>query len=193
MTFDFSLTLSLSSRTTSHTLNHPKELPEMSWIDDEAKRAKTLDDTKKERKELRKTQSPGLWSDLKGHLKTDIEDINKEQYLVEHRLGGLPLDHVDNEGQFKIIKRHLPSIHITLRYMTKYIEVVRETFLNHTGDKHLPEKRTKIYIRLGADNQMYLEDEEKPGGKEKVTYEVSEASQRILTSVLRSEETDDEI
>jgi hypothetical protein len=83
MPFDLKLSLSVSSDPISHTLALQKELNPMSWIDDEANRAKAIDDTKAERDELYRTQAPGLWDGLKHYLKRDIETINKNQYLVD--------------------------------------------------------------------------------------------------------------
>jgi hypothetical protein len=92
--FDFDLNVRLSSSPKSH-----KGELTMSWVNDEAEKAKRSDEDRNRREKAYEQQMWGLWNVLKAQITNDVEEINQNQELVGRRLGGAKLELSDARSQ----------------------------------------------------------------------------------------------
>ena len=71
----------------------------MSWVNDEAEKAKRSDEDRNRREKAYEQQMWGLWNVLKAQITNDVEEINQNQELVGRRLGGAKLELSDARSQ----------------------------------------------------------------------------------------------
>src|SRR5688500_3634528 len=103
MIFDFDIHLRVSSGPTSHTLNPRKELNPMTWIDDVAKQARQDDEDRAARERAYREQVSGLWKGLQDRVSRDVQEINRNKYLVANRLHEEPLQFEEQStSNFKV-------------------------------------------------------------------------------------------
>jgi hypothetical protein len=152
----------------------------MSWISEEAERAKEIDDAKAHRDELYRNLAPGLWSGLKHHLQQDVENINRNEYLVEKRLGGRKLTFEQGDNQFNVTKIAYPAVYLRLHFNGRAVEVEREIVKN-SNSRQSRKEREEIHIGLDEDEHMFFINEKDQ------TFGVADAAQILLTPFLRPE------
>jgi hypothetical protein len=71
----------------------------MSWVNDEAEKAKRSDEDRNRREKAYEQQMWGLWNVLKAQITNDVEEISQNQELVGRRLGGAKLELSDARSQ----------------------------------------------------------------------------------------------
>lgn len=156
MVFDFNLNLRVSSGSTLHTLNRPKELNLMSWIAEFAIDAREEDDKRDRRENAYEQQMGGVWNSLVSRVRLDVEALNQHTYLLTHRLRGEKLIfEQEDDSSFKVSRMTIPSAYLTVTNRHRYFEVERKG--RTTVDSELShEPIEKIQLEANSDFVLYM-------------------------------------
>jgi hypothetical protein len=154
----------------------------MSWIDDEAKKAKDSDEERKKREETYDQQVWGLWQDLERQIKQDAEAINQNADLVSRRLGGEKLQiqtSPDGANGLQVVKIVYTAIYLKVKFRHRYVDVER-VIVTNGQDRQSREEAERLDIDIDPNYRLYFKDE---NGK---PITVADLSQRLLTPLLNT-------
>jgi len=154
----------------------------MSWIDDEAKKAKQFDEEKTRREQAYEQQVWGLWRDLQNQVKEDVDGINANAELVSRRLGGEKLrigQHPDGADGFQVTKIVYTAVYLNVAFRQRYLEVERLTVPNGP-DRQTSKARERFDIDIDPHYHLYFKDD----GNNPIT--VADLSRRLLTPLLNA-------
>jgi hypothetical protein len=153
----------------------------MSWVDDEAQKAKGDDEEKARSEQAYQDQRWGLWNDLRHRMEQDVEMINQNQDLIKRRLGGEKLTYQDNEGgEIDVTKITFTAVYLRVRNRGRYVEVEREIVTNGQSRRSKKEKEN-LPLSMDQDYRLYLKTE-----ADNKPLTIQEASQYLLSPLLNT-------
>jgi len=151
----------------------------MSWVNDEAEKAKQEDENKASYAQSFNEQSPGIWNGLKHKIAQDVEIINRNEDLVKRRLGGSKLHHQEDGEGVKIVKDTYPAIYLTINSRGRFIEISRKVVTNGEN-RRTREEREVITMDMELNGPIVLMNEAGEG------LNIADASKHILLPLLHT-------
>jgi hypothetical protein len=151
----------------------------MSWIDDEANRAREDDDGRRLREQAFAQQAPRLCRDLTYQVEQDVAEINGNEGLRRRRVGSDGLKFRETDNGFEVSKIVFPAVYLRVSYHGKSISVERETVTYEQSVKGKSSRtRENISIELDDSSRPVLAKEDG------TRLSVVEASRYLLTPSL---------
>jgi hypothetical protein len=151
----------------------------MSWIEDEAIKAREQDEEAARRENAYQQQRWQLWRDLTTVIAQDVEQINQNEDLVKRKLGGEKLRFQgDGDGSIEIVKITITAMYLRIWNRGRHIEIEREIVTNGQ-ERRARKEHENISLEIDGNYRLILKNEAGNG------LTLIDASKYILTPILR--------